>query len=279
MSLRNFTRLALNNYKVSVTLFLLLLLFAPVFSDLVQRWAEDPDYSHGFLVIPLCGYMIWRRRSSLASQAVNPSWGALPFLLVAVLLYLTSSFARFHTLTYASMMLAVGSLLYFLLGTRIATIMLFPVSLLLFMFPIPAAYYVYVTTPLKLLATAVSQHVIALFDIPVYREGNILYFPNTQLEVVEACSGLRSLYAFLMLAFLFCDFANSKRSRYLILLSTFPLAIAINIVRVVAVGILTYAGYTVVLTPFFHQLSGVLMFCFGLGLFCLEFALCQRFVR
>jgi exosortase len=168
-------------------------------------------------------------------------------------------------------------LILFALGKGIFSIIKFPLFYLLFMVPVPVSIYTLTAFPLQLFATRVSAFIIQTLTIPVYREGNMLYFAQIQLEVAEACSGLRSMTAFIMLSFLFVYMMDkSWWKRLFIILSAIPLAIFANLVRVTGTGILAHFYGGEVATSFLHDFSGLAVFAFGLILLFLEYLILNK---
>jgi exosortase len=144
------------------------------------------------------------------------------------------------------------------------------------MFPIPSAYYILITNPLKLIITKISTHIIYILGIPVYREGNLLFLSTTQLEVAEACSGIRSLYSYLMLACLFAFMSKNRISQMVLLLSTIPLAIFVNILRVTGTAILANYFGSDIAQGFFHEFTGFLLFATGFFFLFIVYYLFER---
>lgn len=248
-----------------VSLFMLLtILFFPVLKSLISVWNTNDDYSHGFFVIPIFIYMVWQKKDFLYSLQVKPSWVGFVFLLVGMILYTVAFLTNFHTLIYLSIMIIIISTVVFLAGWQITYHILFPVLFLLFMFPIPSSVYIQITSPLKVFITNISAYIISLVGIPVYQEGNLLYFAKTQLEVAEACSGIRSLFSYAMLSCVFSLFCTTMTRKVIIILSTIPLAIAVNIVRVSGTGILAHFFGEKAAQGFFHEFTGFFLFAIGL---------------
>lgn len=259
--------------KLGVVSFLVILLFAPNILRLIHTWSTNGDYSHGFLVIPIALYLVFAKREKLLSLSPKPLWFGLPIFVVGVVTYVVSFLTRFHTLTHLSMIVILVGLLLFLTGWQITKVLLLPILFLLFMFPIPSAYYILITNPLKLIITKISTHIIHLIGIPVYREGNLLFLSTTQLEVAEACSGIRSLYSYLMLACLFAFMSKNRISEMVLLFSTIPLALFVNILRVTGTGILSNYFGADIAQGFFHEFTGIVLFFFGFATLFLEFHL------
>ena len=257
--------------KISLIAILVSLLFAPVVFQLIHFWSTREDYSHGFFIIPLAVFIVWTKRKNLLLLPVEPLWAGLPVLFTGTMAYVVSFMTNFHTLTHLSMILIILGLLLFLTGWKITKELLLPILFLLFMFPIPGSYYVLITNPLKLLITNISTHIIQFMGFPVYREGNIIFLSTTQLEVVEACSGLRSLYSYLMIGCLFAFMSHKRMSKIVLITSTIPLALLINIIRVTGTGILSNFFGSQVAQGFFHTFSGLILFVFGFVILLIEY--------
>jgi len=260
-----------NKVKIAFLFVFVGLLFAPTMMQLIRVWSTREDYSHGFFVVPIAFYMAWQMRKRLLSLPPNPLWVGLPIFTLGAFIYAVSLITRFHTLTYLSMIIIVVGLLLYLAGWSVTKGLMLPVLFLLFMFPIPEAYYVLITNPLKLMITKISTQLIALLGIPVYREGNLLLMASTQLEVAEACSGIRSLYSYLMLGCLFAFMSNKKVNKMVLLISTIPLAFLVNIMRVTGTGILANYFGPKVAQGFFHEFAGLVLFILGFVVLFLEY--------
>ncbi|MBN1847923.1 MAG: exosortase [Deltaproteobacteria bacterium] len=267
-------------FKIFVLILLCVLLFAPVLIELVQTWSTSPDYSHGFFVIPIALFMLWRKRDQIFTTPPSSSWIWFSLSLLAVCTYIIALITSFHSLTYLSMIIIIFSLFFFLAGLQITKIVALAILFLLFMFPIPSSLYILITNPLKLMITSISAWIIQLFGFPVYQDGNLLFFANTQLEVAEACSGIRSLYSFIMLSCVFALLCSHLTSKMILIASTIPLAILVNIIRVSGTGILANFYGPEVAQGFFHEFTGFILFIIGLiVLFAIYYLLENRSIH
>lgn len=255
---------------------LLGLLFAPAILRLIHVWSTQEDYGHGFFVLPIVAYMLWQKRNRLKSIPVRSSWLGLPILLLGSLLYVAASIAKFHTLTYLCMILILLGLLLFLLGWGVVREVAPQVALLLFMFPIPSAVYVQMTNPLKLAVANMSTAILQMVGIPVFREGNLLYLAGSKMEVTEACSGIRSLYSYLMLGCVFAFWGRTRWIRISLILSAVPLAFLVNVFRVTGTAILSQAYGPGVAQGAFHMTAGFVLFAIGFVVFYVEYRLLDR---
>src|SRR3984957_17045311 len=189
---------------------LLIAVYAPLLAGLARQWATDPDMSHGFFVLPVAAFVVWRRRGELAAIQRESNWWGLAIVAGgAVQMLLGTLGAQIFIARTASLVSLAGAVL-FLGGTRALRILAFPLLLLLFLFPIPALVYARVTLPLQIFASAAAETALNWIGIPVLRDGNILELPHQRLSVVEACSGIRSLLSLSFLALIYAYFFDRR---------------------------------------------------------------------
>jgi exosortase len=248
-------------------LVLILMLYAPILKELVMDWWTDPDYGHGFLVPLISAYVLWHQRARWFSSEFKPSnFGFLVILGGIVLLLGGSLGAELFTSRFSLLVLLAGMVL-FLAGWKRLRAVSFPLGFLILMIPIPVIIYNQITFPLQLLASRVATSWLELMQVPVLRDGNVLILPNYSLEVVEACSGIRSLMTLITLAIAYGYFIESRRwVRYAIAVLMVPIAIVSNAFRITGTGFLTYHFGPVAAEGFFHEFSGWIIFLVALVL-------------
>ncbi|MGA9566662.1 MAG: exosortase A [Candidatus Korobacteraceae bacterium] len=247
----------------------LLLLYAPVLWRLMQQWYSDPDYSHGFLVPFLSAYLIWQRRDKLAEVVRRPSnWGLLVVIFSLGLLFLGSLGAELF-LTRISIIVTICGLIVYFAGWPLLRAMAFPLAFLLFAIPIPVLIYNEIVFPLQFIASRFATSCLEMLNLfPIMREGNVLIMPGMRLEVVEACSGIRSLMSLLALAAGYGYLAEkSVPVRWFMFLAMVPLAIISNGTRVMITALMTnYIGPKAA-EGFMHEFSGWVIFVVATALF------------
>jgi exosortase len=173
-------------------------------------------------------------------------------------------------------LILVGAVL-FLFGWEVLKVLLVPLAYLLLMIPIPAVIYDAVAFPLKLFVTRVSVLSMKALGVVVVQEGNILMFPNITLEVADACSGLRSIMSLLALGVAYAFVLHPKiRDRVILVLSTLPIAIATNCLRVVATGVLAQHFGAAAAEGFFHEFAGLFVFAGAVAMFATLGTLLKR---
>lgn len=250
--------------KMIVLLVLWGAVFIPVYPELVRDWLSHSDNSHGFIVPLMVGYFIWQRKDQMVIEQISFSWVGGVILFLSLLLYEISYAGDAAFLSRLALVLSLFGIIWFNLGTRLIKILAFPIFFLLFMIPVPYSFMSLVSLPLQLAATKISAQVINVCSIPVYREGNMLYFVATQLEVAEACSGIRSIMTLLMLAIAFASMMRDGWvNKLLLVASAIPVAMLANIIRISGTGILAHFYGDKVARGFLHEFSGLAIFAFG----------------
>jgi exosortase len=246
---------------------LVLLLYSHILKALVVNWWTDPDYGHGFFVVLFSGYVLWRQRARWIASEIKPSnWGLL-VMLGAVLLLLIGSLGAELFSTRLSLLALVAGMILFLAGWAALRAVSFPLGFLIFTIPIPVIIYNQITFPLQLLASRLATSWLELVQVPVLRDGNILNLSNYSLEVVEACSGIRSLLTLLSLAVAYTYFAEPRWwARYALLVLIIPIAIATNAIRIVGAGLLARHFGPATAEGFLHEFSGWVIFVSALAL-------------
>jgi exosortase A len=267
---------------------LFLLLFAgaflwaylPVLDSLVGAWGGSDDHSHGFAVIPLALYFVWQKRAALARLEFRGAWPGLILALFSLFCYVVARKGEMQTAASLSMIFFLWGSVIYLFGYRIFRACLFPLLILFFMVPVPAQLVAALTIPLQVIVTKVSVGLASSVGIPIYREGNVINLPGGTFEVVQACSGLRSIMALLTLGVVVSYWTlRSNLLRALLFVLAVPIAVLVNILRVfLLVAVFHYQGLDLSQGSA-HTMLGLGVFLAALGLFMLSgkgLSLCER---
>ena len=242
-------------------------LYYSILGFLVQDWWTDPNFSHGFFVPAFSIFVIWQRRKVLASIPVDPSWSGLGIIVLALLVYLLGVIGAELFLSRSSFILLLAGLIIYFLGWGYFRALMFPWAFLFLMVPLPTLVLSEVTFPLQFFASKLASSLLALVGVPVLREGNIIQLPTMSLEVVEACSGIRSLVSLVTLAVIYGYLMESGRAfRVILELAAVPIAIAANSLRVMGTGLLGLYWGPEKAEGFFHTFSGWVIFILALGM-------------
>jgi exosortase len=245
----------------------LLWLYMPTLARLIGQWWNDPNFSHGFFVPLFAAFIIWQKRSRLASLTVRPSWWGLLALAFGLCLLVIGQMGAELFLSRFSLLIVLAGWIVLFLGWAFFRALLFPWAFLLLMIPIPSVIFNQITFPLQLLASSVAGTILPWFGVPVLREGNVIILPAMALEVADACSGIRSLMSLATLAIIY-GYLLERRVwvRVVLALAALPIAVAANSLRVVVTGLLVQYWDPDKARGFFHEFQGWLMFVASLAL-------------
>lgn len=273
-----------------------LFVYALVLVKLGGQWWVDENYSHGLLIPFIIGYILWSERERLLLAVKRPAivWGGALVVLSVLMLWAGTAGAELFMQRTSLVVMLAGIALYFW-GWHILRLALVPLLLLALAIPIPAIIFNQIAFPLQLFASRCAVWAMRALDIPVLRQGNVIELMplnstvTKKLEVVEACSGIRSLMTLLTLAVVFAYFTHPRDKdgqqgggllaalkRYgtwrslILVLSAVPIAIITNAGRVSGTGILARYYGTEVADGFFHEFSGWVVYIVA---FLLLFAL------
>jgi exosortase A len=244
-----------------------LVVYLPVLTSLVRQWASDDNYSHGFLVLPFALYFGWLRRRELAALPLQPHWLGLVVVAGSLVVLLAGRLGAELFLARISLIGLIAGSVLFLYGARHFRLLVFPIAFLLLMIPLPAVVFNQLAFPLQLVASSAGEAVLSASGVPVLREGNVLFLPTTTLEVVQACSGIRSLVSLLTLATILGKLTEPRVWARVVLVGlAVPVAIAANAARVAGTGLAAEFISPQAADGFFHEFSGWVMFVVAFAL-------------
>lgn len=242
----------------------------PVMAFMWGLWFENESHNNGVLIPLVSGYLVWEKRDELRQRDITYSlWGFI-FLLFAALIFTAGIIGAERFTQEVSMVLLLIGVVWFNFGNRFCRVLAFPLLLLFLMIPPPHIFYNNLSVKLQLLSTKISMFFLHLIGVTVYSEGNLIYLPIMQLEVAEACSGIRSLFSLFTLGVIFAYIAQKRFSaRLLLALSSIPIAILFNGLRISGTCILAQYWSPKITESFNHFMSGWIVFVFAFALMLL----------
>jgi exosortase len=236
-------------------------LYFRIVPDMVKDWYQDENYSHGFLVPIIAGYFLWQRWPDLKERQVRPDNLGLAVIIGGLLQLLVAWLGTEYFTMRTSLIVLLAGMTLFWFGREVLRGMTLPLGYLIFMVPIPYIVYDMIAFPLKLFVTKVSVAFLKIIGVVVMREGNIIMFPTTTLEVADACSGIRSLVSLLAIAAAYAFLMKTSTARrWIIIFSAVPIAVATNALRVIVTGILAQWWGAKAAEGFFHEFAGIMVF-------------------
>jgi exosortase D (VPLPA-CTERM-specific) len=260
--------------KAGIFAVVVLIVYRSALTQMVlSDWSKE-DYSHSYLIPFVVLYLVWEKRAALSRLQSAPSWTGLLLVVLGVgFFWLGELGGEFYTLYFSFWLVVVGGLLIFIGREKVKTIW-FSLAMVFAMFPFPNFINFRMTFQLRLLSSRLGVWMLRLYGMSAYREGNVIDLGFTQLQVVDACSGLRYVMPLLVLALLLAYWFRAHWwKRLLLVFSSIPLAIFVNGFRIAATGVLYSVIGAEAAEGFFHGFSGWLIF-----LFCIPFLLVEMWV-
>ncbi len=251
---------------LKTALFALLILGAYwfVILDLLRQLLEDPNYAYGLFVPALALLLAVRRRERFRRAEPGSSALGLVLILLGGLVYLFGVLASEHFTSRISMIPVLEGAFLVLQGRARTRVMIFPILFLALMVPLPYIIYYKITFPLQLLSSRLAESLITAIGIPVQRWGNMLKLEGYTLEVVTACSGLRSMMTLGTLAVFMSEFLDLKwRMKLLFVVLSVPVAVTANTLRLTFTAALASLSDAAAADEFLHDFSGLVVFVLG----------------
>jgi exosortase D (VPLPA-CTERM-specific) len=245
---------------ISVTILTVIItwFYWPVLSKMISYLSTNDDYSYGLIIPLVSGYIIYQKWPKIKETTWQPCWWGILVIMGGLGLNLMGELAADLFVPRVSFIITLGGILILLGGWRLTRLLIFPLFLLLLMIPLPELISNKLTLPLQLISSQLATGFLQLVGIPVFRQGNIIDMGVRQMQIVNACSGLRYILALLALGVIFCYFFQRKPWKIIVLLLILlPATIFANALRVAAMGI-----YPILLLGFWHAFSGWLIFIF-----------------
>jgi exosortase A len=206
----------------------ILALYWPTAASIVAIWIRSETFTHGFVVVPICLWLVWRNRETFAAIRARPWWPGVAIVLAAGALWLVTSVADVLGLKQFALAFMLQAAIVTVLGTGIARAAFFPLAFLLFAVPFGE---IFVPT---LIGWTADFTVSALrwSGVPVYREANLFIIPSGAWSVVEACSGIRYIIASVMIGTIYAAIAyRSARRRAIFMAAAILVPIIANWLR------------------------------------------------
>jgi len=263
---------------VAASLAITIFAFSEPLLELVHRWIKQEEYSHGFLIPAIAAWLLWTRRDALIASLGRPSWVGPALIVLAAVMLILGKLSSLFMLSQLGFIVALFGIALGIGGLALFRVIFVPIIFLVFAIPLPYFIDSVLSYRLQLISSELGTAFIRLFQIPVYLEGNVIDLGVYQLQVVEACSGLRYLYPLLSLGFLAAYlFQAPIWQRAVIFLSTIPITILMNSLRIGIVGILVDNFGPQDAEGFLHMFEGWIIFLACAGVLVAEMSLLARF--
>lgn len=251
---------------IGAAIVLTVLPFGEALTRLFDVWNLQPEYSHGILIPLISLFLIWQQRQKLARTPFEGSWTGLVVMGVGFGLWLVGELSTIYVIVQYSFLLVLYGLIATLVGWRVFRQLWMPLLVLVFMVPLPAFFSNTLSLQLQLLSSAVGVWIIRLFGISVFLEGNVIDLGSYQLQVAEACDGLRYLFPLMTLAFIVAYFFRAPFwKRAVLFAASVPIAILMNSFRIGAIGVTVEYWGVRMAEGLLHDFEGWVVFMLSTG--------------
>jgi exosortase len=248
--------------------------------EFVEAWTREPDYSHGFLVVPLAILFLWLRRESF------PGWGPPAYLLGGTLLVANVATRYFGARFYMefidgySILLWVAAVVALIGGWQVLGWSLPSIGFLFFMIPLPFGMETMLSHPLQRIATKLSCFGLQVLGQPAFPQGNVILLAEQQLEVAQACSGLRLFMSMVAVAYAYVMLVQRTWwEKGLLFLAVVPVAVFSNAMRIVVTGLLYQFTTGELAHKFSHDWAGYAMIGLAMVLFASVLWVMSKVIR
>jgi exosortase len=264
-------------WALAVAMLCLVWAYGETLAGLARQWSHDPQYSHGYLVPVFALVLLYFRRELMARAEWRPLWWGLFPLILGLASWIVGTHYHLSWIEAISFLPCTAALV-FLVGGKAAWRWAWPaVGFLAFMVPLPYRAAVALTDPLQRFATILSTFALQTLGFPAVAEGNVILLSEVELGIVEACSGLRMLVIFFALAAAVALLIRRPLWEKVVLVaSAAPIALAANVARITATGMLHELVGSRLANAVFHDFAGWVMMPLALTLLWLELRILAR---
>ncbi len=243
-----------------------LLAFYSAIINLVSTWLSSPEYGHGLLIPFVVAYVIWDARDRVFDIAFKPSWLGVVGALLAIVLLWCSAIADLEKVKAYALVLCLFSMVLAFGSVALLKRLAFPLLLLLCAIPLPYLVNKLLTLRMQLISSDLGVMFIRMMGMPVLQEGNVINMGSFKMLVAEACSGLRYMFSLLSISFIVAYFFKAPLwARCLVVLSSIPVTILMNSLRIAATGWIIQNFGQEAAEGFMHEFEGWVVFLVALA--------------
>ena len=238
-------------------------------SLMTSFWFSLAEYSHGVLIPFISAFLVWRNRENLGD--LRGSWLGPVVVIVGLIVWLLGVLSTITALSQYALVVMIYGVVLTLVGPSVFSRLWAPMLMLLLMVPLPHFFYANLSSQLQLISSALGVWLMRLCGISVYLSGNVIDLGHFQMQVVEACDGLRYLFPLMTLGFIVAYFFRAPLwQRVIVFLSSVPITIVMNSVRIAMIGVLADFGNTSLAEGLLHEFQGWVIFMLSGALLLVE---------
>lgn len=229
--------------------------------NIFREWQRSDDYSAGQLVPLIAIFFVWRERKTLGRCTLKACWWGLALVILAQAARFYGLLFMYQSVVGYSMVLTFTGLVLMVAGWQVFRSIFWILLFLFLMFPLPNRIHNLINGPLQRISTTGSVFLLEAFGVRISQQGNVMTLnDNIPMAVAEACSGLRMLIAFIIVtSFIAYMVKRSRLQKTILLVSSIPVAVMCNILRICVTAVLFLFVSTEVAEKFFHDFAGLVM--------------------
>lgn len=240
-------------------------------------WLGSPEFSHAPLIPLVAAFLVWQQKDELQAMPFSTSWLGVALALFGALLAIAGKLSSLFTLSQYGAVFAFQGIVLAAVGIQVFRRLWAPMFILLLMVPLPDFILNNFSAEMQLLSSRIGVWFMRLFGVSVYLAGNVIDLGVYQLQVAEACDGLRYLFPLMTLGFIIaCFFKAAMWKRVFLFLSSIPITILMNSLRVGTIGVMVEHWGIGMAEGFLHEFQGWAVFMLSAGLMLLEMVLLAR---
>lgn len=261
----------------------LAVLFVPTFYDLFTGAWVGEEQGHGPIIFGLALWLIYRKWPEMLAATTPPRahWSGWPVFVLGLLAHMLGRSQKILMLEILSIILVMAAVLLVKRGGRALGVLWFPFFFMIFMVPLPSEFVAAVTMPMKMAVSWATEHILFAFGYPISRSGVILQIGQYQLLVADACAGLQTLLTLEALGLFYLNLMRHPSAFRNIGLALFiiPISFSANVIRVIALTLITYYYGDAAGQGFLHGFAGMVLFVTALVLILSIDSALQWFIR
>lgn len=255
-------------------------LYLPSYYAISQSLWLEVDQAHGPIVLMVIVFLAWQKRAHLVltQPTQQEAFFGWALLLFGLLCYVMGRSQDILMLDMGSQIPVLMGVLLLSCGRKALKAMWFPLFFIIFMLPLPLAS---ITMPMKMAVSYVTETILFWFDYPIARSGVVLQIGQYQLLVADACAGMHTLISLEALGLLYLNLVkhDSLLRNITLGILIIPISFTANVVRVMALTLITYYLGDEVGQGFVHGFAGMFLFLIALLFILAVDSTIQYFVK
>lgn len=234
---------------------------------LFDNWLNRPEYSHGLIIPLLAVYLVFQKRDTLLRKSFSGSWIGVGVVAVGSLIWFAGEMSTIYAVTQFALVVVIAGAILSLIGKHQFRHVAVPVAMLLLMIPLPAFIYNNFSSQLQLVSSELGVAMLRTLGVSVYLEGNVIDLGHFQMQVVEACDGLRYLFPLMTLGLIVGYFFRGPLwQRVFVFVSAVPITVLMNSTRIAMIGYFADHGNTALAEGILHDVQGWALFMMSVAL-------------